>query len=179
MTSFEPMSIPDVMLITPVQHRDNRGVFSEVYVDQITMPRWSQENQSTSYKTGTVRGLHFQRGVYAQTKLVRCAWGSILDVAVDIRPESPTYGQHVSAVLTSDDGTQLLVPKGFAHGFMTLTDNTVVVYKVDNVYNKESEGSLLWNDPDLDIAWYYNEATEISEKDALAPPLRKMHWHHY
>jgi dTDP-4-dehydrorhamnose 3,5-epimerase len=174
MTSFNQTHIDGVLIIQPSIFKDNRGVFSEVYVDKLQMPRWSQDNQSISYKAGTVRGLHFQRGPYAQTKLVRCAWGSILDVAVDIRPESPTYGEHVSAVLTADNGTQLLVPKGFAHGFMTLTDNAVVVYKVDTPYNKESEGSLLWNDPALEIAWYYNEATEISEKDAEAPLLKDI-----
>lgn len=174
MTSFNHTHIDGVLIIQPSIFKDNRGVFSEVYVDHLQMPKFFQDNQSISYKAGTVRGLHYQRGIYAQTKLVRCAWGSILDVAVDIRPDSPTYGQHVSAVLTADNGTQLLVPKGFAHGFMTLTDNAVVVYKVDNVYNKESEGSLLWNDPALDIAWYYNEATEISEKDAVAPLLKDI-----
>jgi dTDP-4-dehydrorhamnose 3,5-epimerase len=138
------------------------------------MPRWAQDNQSISYKAGTVRGLHYQRGIYAQTKLVRCAYGSIIDVAVDIRPDSPTYGQHVSAILSSDNGNQLLVPRGFAHGFMTLTDNAVVVYKVDNVYNKESEGSILWNDPDLGIEWIYLGASEISEKDAAAPLFKDI-----
>lgn len=174
MTSFKRMSIPEVVLITPNQHKDNRGVFSEVYIDELTMPRWVQDNQSISYKAGTVRGLHYQRGVYAQKKLVRCAWGSIIDVAVDIRPKSPTYGQHVSAILSSDNGNQLLVPDGFAHGFMTLTDNAVVVYKVDNLYNKESEGSVLWNDPILNIDWQYLGATEISEKDAVAPLFKDI-----
>ena len=179
MTSFDNMSIPEVLLFSPTQHKDNRGVFSEVYTDHLYMPRWVQDNQSISHKAGTVRGLHFQRGVYEQTKLVRCAWGSILDVAVDIRPKSPTYGQHVSAVLSSENGNQLLVPKGFAHGFMTLTDNAVVVYKVDNLYNKESEGSILWNDPALDIDWQYMGwigmgAAEISEKDAAAPLFKDI-----
>ena len=174
MTSFKRMSIPEVVLITPNQHKDNRGVFSEVYIDELTMPRWVQDNQSISYKAGTVRGLHYQRGVYAQKKLVRCAWGSIIDVAVDIRPKSPTYGQHVSAILSSDNGNQLLVPDGFAHGFMTLTDNAVVVYKVDNLYNKESEGSVLWNDPILNIDWQYLGASEISEKDAVAPLFKDI-----
>lgn len=174
MTFFKQMNIPEVLLITPNQHRDNRGVFSEVYIDELTMPRWVQDNQSISYKAGTVRGLHYQRGVYAQKKLVRCAWGSIIDVAVDIRPKSPTYGQHVSTILSSENGNQLLVPDGFAHGFMTLTDNAVVVYKVDNLYNKESEGSILWNDPILNIDWQYLGATEISEKDAVAPLFKDI-----
>jgi dTDP-4-dehydrorhamnose 3,5-epimerase len=174
MTTFKYMNIPDVLLLTPNQYKDNRGVFSEVYVDHLQMPRWAQDNQSISYKAGTVRGLHYQRGIYAQTKLVRCAYGSIIDVAVDIRPDSPTYGQHVSAILSSDNGNQLLVPRGFAHGFMTLTDNAVVVYKVDNVYNKESEGSILWNDPDLGIEWIYLGASEISEKDAAAPLFKDI-----
>lgn len=175
MTSFERMSIPEVMLITPNQHKDNRGVFSEVYVDHLTMPRWVQDNQSISYKAGTVRGLHYQRGVYAQKKLVRCAWGSILDVAVDIRPDSPTYGQHVAVILSARNARQLLIPDGFAHGFMTLTDDAVVVYKVDNLYNKESEGSILWNDPDLNIKWHYLIGiSEISEKDAAAPLFKDI-----
>lgn len=174
MTTFKYMDIPDVILLTPEQHKDNRGVFSEVYVDHIHMPRWIQDNQSISYNAGTVRGLHYQRGVYAQTKLVRCAWGSILDVAVDIRPDSPTYGVYVSAVLSSDNGNQLLIPRGFAHGFMTLTDNAVVVYKVDNVYHKESEGSIRWNDPDLNIEWRWMRRTELSEKDASAPLFKDI-----
>jgi dTDP-4-dehydrorhamnose 3,5-epimerase len=174
MTSFNHTDIDGVLIISPSLFADSRGVFSEVYKDSSEYPTWIQDNQSISYKAGTVRGLHFQRGEHAQTKLVRCAWGSILDVAVDIRPDSPTYGKHVSAVLSAEIGSQLLVPKGFAHGFMTLTDNAVVVYKVDAPYNKESEGSLLWNDPALDIAWYYNEATEISEKDAVAPLLKDI-----
>lgn len=177
MISFERMSIPDVVLITPDQHKDNRGVFSEVYIDHLNMPRWVQDNQSISYKAGTVRGLHYQRGVYAQKKLVRCAWGSIVDVAVDIRPFSPTYGQHVSVILSAQNGKQLLVPDGFAHGFMTLLDNTVVVYKVDNLYNKESEGSIRWNDPSLNIYWQFpeiSEISEISEKDAAAPLFKDI-----
>ena len=174
MTFFNETHIDGVLAIQPSTFKDNRGVFSEVYVDHLQMPRWVQDNQSISYKAGTVRGLHYQRGVYAQSKLVRCAWGSILDVAVDIRPESPTYGQHVSVILSSDDGNQLLVPRGFAHGFITLTDNAVVVYKVDNIYNKESEGSILWNDPVLNIDWQYLGASEISEKDAAAPLFKDI-----
>jgi dTDP-4-dehydrorhamnose 3,5-epimerase len=169
MTSFERMNIPDVIKIIPDQHVDNRGIFSEVYVDHLTMPRWFQDNQSISYKAGTVRGLHYQRGVYAQAKLVRCVYGSIIDVAVDIRPDSPTYGKHVAEILSSVNGSQLLIPKGFAHGFMTLTDNAIVLYKVDNVYHKDSEAAIRWNDPDLDIGWNYLKATAISDKDAAAP----------
>jgi dTDP-4-dehydrorhamnose 3,5-epimerase len=174
MITFEHTSIPDVLLLTPDQHKDNRGVFSEVYIDHLTMPRWVQENQSISYKAGTVRGLHYQRGVYAQKKLVRCVYGSIIDVAVDIRPNSPTYGQHVAIALSQENGKQLLIPDGFAHGFMTLTDNTVVVYKVNNFYNKESEGSILWNDPTLNICWELLGATAISEKDAAAPLFKDI-----
>ena len=174
MTSFKYMNISDVLLFTPTQHKDNRGIFSEVYVDHLTMPRWVQDNQSISYKAGTVRGLHYQRGEYAQTKLVRCAYGSIIDVAVDIRPDSPTYGQHVAAILSSENGNQLMVPRGFAHGFMTLTDNAVVIYKVDNVYKKETEGAIRWDDPDLAIEWKYLGATAISEKDAAAPLFKDI-----
>ena len=174
MTTFERMNIPDVIKIIPDQHIDNRGIFSEVYVDHLTMPRWVQDNQSISYKAGTVRGLHYQRGIYAQAKLVRCVSGRIIDVAVDIRPESSTYGQYVNAILSSDNGNQLLIPRGFAHGFMTLTDNAIVLYKVDNVYNKDSEGSIRWNDPDLDIGWNYLGATAISDKDAAAPLFKDI-----
>lgn len=174
MTTFNFTHLEGVLIMNPSLFKDNRGVFSEVYKDHPDFPRWIQDNQSISYKAGTVRGLHFQRGEHAQTKLVRCAWGSILDVAVDIRPDSPTYGQHVSAILSDENGRQLLVPKGFAHGFMTLTDNAVVVYKVDAPYNKESEGAILWNDPDLNIDWAYLGATEISEKDAAAPLLKDI-----
>ena len=173
-TSFSCTPIKGVLIFHTNLLKDDRGVFSEIYKDNPNFPNWVQENQSVSYSAGTVRGLHFQRGDYAQTKLVRCAWGSILDVAVDLRPDSPTYGSHVSAVLSQKNGNQLLVPKGFAHGFMTLTDDAVVVYKVDAPYNKESEGSLFWNDPELKIEWRRTEATQISEKDALAPLLKDI-----
>ena len=130
-----------------------------------------QDNQSLS-RHGVVRGLHFQKGEHAQAKLVRVLKGEILDVAVDIRPGSPTFGRHVAVVLSSDNFRQLFIPRGFAHGFAVISDEAVVAYKTDNYYCREAEGAILWNDPALGIDWKL-PASEIilSEKDRMNPPL--------
>jgi len=132
--------------------------------------RFIQDNHSFSAPKGTVRGLHFQAPPHAQGKLVRCIRGSIIDVAVDVRKNSPTYGQHVSIELSAQNANQLWVPEGFLHGFATLEDNTEVVYKVTDYYAPKSDGNIRWNDPSLKINWGIDENTAIlSEKDVIAP----------
>jgi len=126
-----------------------------------------QDNESKSNK-GVLRGLHFQRPPFAQGKLVRVVKGSVMDVAVDIRKDSPTYGKWESRILSEDNKEMFWIPEGFAHGFVTLEDNTVFTYKCTNVYNKESEGSIRWNDPDIDINWNIDNPT-LSEKDRISP----------
>jgi len=132
-----------------------------------------QDNQSLSCK-GTLRGLHFQSPPFAQVKLVRVIIGSILDVAVDIRKESRTYGEYYSTVLTGKNKNMLYIPEGFAHGFLALENDTVIQYKCSDVYNKESEGGLIWNDPDVNIDWGLDFAPIISEKDKLGVLLKEL-----
>lgn len=133
---------------------------------------WVQDNHSRSFANGTVRGLHFQIGPFAQDKLVRCIRGSVLDVAVDIRHGSPTFGQHVTAKLTAEGGEQIFVPKGFAHGFVTLEDGCEVIYKVTNYYSASHDRGVRWNDPALGIDWGVTEKdATLSKKDAVQPML--------
>ncbi len=151
---------------------DERGFFFESYSEKIFeeyLPEihFVQDNQSFSSK-GTLRGLHFQKAPYAQGKLVRVITGSALDVVVDIRKESPTYGQHLTFELNTKDHNMVYVPEGFAHGFVALEDKTTFVYKCTNYYNKESEGGIIWNDPELNINWGV-ENPIVSEKDAILP----------
>ena len=131
-----------------------------------------QDNQSLSQK-GVLRGLHFQNPPFAQGKLVRVIQGSVLDVAVDIRANSPTYGQHISVLLSGENKTIFWIPPGFAHGFVTLEDNTIFTYKCTGVYNKESEGALMWNDPGLNINWGV-ESPLVSEKDQEAASFKSF-----
>ena len=133
-----------------------------------------QDNQAFNAAAGTVRGLHFQQAPHAQAKLVRALRGAIYDVAVDVRPGSATYGQWVGANLTAEGGEQLLVPRGFAHGYQTLTDGCELAYKVDGDYAPQTEGSLLWNDPDVGIAWPWQGEVILSDKDRVAPTLKDM-----
>lgn len=165
-------TIPDLYIVKPNVFEDHRGYFFESYnkenflrngIDQ----NFVQDNESKSAK-GVLRGLHFQKPPFAQGKLVRVMRGSVLDVAVDIRKNSPTYGQWASVELTQDNKWMYWVPPGFAHGFVTLEDSTVFFYKCTNVYNKESEGSILWNDPDLKIDWQM-ENPILSDKDQTSP----------
>ncbi len=163
--------IPDVKLIVPNVFRDNRGYFMESYKESTFREEgininFLQDNQSLSGK-GILRGLHFQAPPFSQAKLVKVVSGAVLDVAVDIRANSPTYGKHVKQILNTENMYQLFIPKGFAHGFVTLEDNTVFQYKCGNYYNKESEGAILWNDEHLNIDWGI-ENPIISEKDQQA-----------
>ena len=172
--------IAEVKLIVPRIHRDHRGFFSETYnkaglADLGANLEFVQDNHSLSVERGVVRGLHFQISPFAQDKLVRVIRGSVFDVAVDIRQGSPTYGKHVVRIISAADWNQFLVPAGFAHGFCTLESNTEVIYKVTNYYSPEHDRGLLWNDPDLGIAWPIAEAEVIlSDKDKKQPRLREV-----
>lgn len=174
----KPLSIPDLKLISPKTFGDARGVFSEVYSQRAFTAAglnftFVQDNQSLSSKAPTVRGLHFQTPPFAQTKLVRCIRGSILDIAVDIRRGSPTFGRHVATMLSEERWEWLLIPVGFAHGFVTLQPATEVLYKVDNYYSAPHDAGILWNDPDLGIDWCLDGRPPIlSDKDTRYPCLR-------
>ena len=176
----EDSNIPAVKVLTPSKHGDRRGFFSEVYNRQALAQAgididFVQDNHSLSAEKGTVRGLHFQTPPFAQDKLVRVVRGAVFDVAVDLRRGSPTYGQHVSVVLSAEAWNQILVPIGFAHGFMTLEPDTEVVYKVSNYYAPDYDKGLLWNDPVLGIAWPLDASAAIlSPKDSNLPKLAEI-----
>lgn len=169
------LKLPEVLAFRPRRFGDDRGYFMETFRDQWfeaagVSVRFCQDNQSHSAQTGTVRGLHFQRVPHAQGKLVRVLAGAVYDVAVDIRPESPTFGQWDGMELTAEGGEQLFIPPGFAHGFMTLADDTLVAYKCTAYYNQAAEGSIAFADPDLAIAWPSLAGPAVlSTKDAAAP----------
>jgi dTDP-4-dehydrorhamnose 3,5-epimerase len=174
-------AIPAVKLVIPKRHGDARGWFSETYRADILAAHgvedhFIQDNQSFSAQAGTVRGLHFQRHPFAQAKLIRALSGAILDVVVDLRRDSPTFGRHVAARLDAANGHQLYVPIGFGHGFCTLEPDTMVAYKVaGGVYSPEHDGALLWNDPDLGIEWPVSEAeAQLSAKDKAAPRFAEL-----
>ena len=176
----EHLNIPDVTLLSPRKHGDRRGFFSETYnrkalaVIGIDID-FVQDNHSYSADKGTVRGLHFQTPPFAQDKLVRVVRGSVFDIAVDLRQGSPTYGRHVSAVLSAQAWNQILVPIGFAHGFMTLEPDTEVIYKVSNYYAPDHDKGLLWNDPALGINWpIADEEAVLSDKDSKQPRLAEL-----
>ncbi len=176
----EELGIPNVKVLTPNKHGDHRGFFSEIYNKKILAEAgididFVQDNHSLSAEKGVVRGLHFQVPPYVQDKLVRVARGSVLDVAVDLRRGSPTYGKHVSVVLSAEEWNQILVPIGFAHGLMTLEPDTEVIYKVSNYYSAEHDKGLLWNDPALGIEWPVAEEEAIlSAKDKVQPRLADL-----
>ena len=160
-----------LLVIKPKIFGDDRGYFFESWSKQSFAKvgldlDFVQDNQSLSSK-GVLRGLHFQNPPYSQGKLVRVIKGAVLDVSVDIRKDSPTYGQHFSVELSEENKTIVWIPPGFAHGFVTLKDNTIFTYKCTGVYHKESEGALLWNDKDLNINWKVNDPL-VSEKDLVA-----------
>ena len=160
-------------LITPNRHNDHRGFFEEIYSRKKYLNfgidiEFVQDNKSVSSKEGTLRGLHFQAPPYAQAKLIRCERGSIFDVAVDIRRGSPTFGEWKGYKLTAANGHQLFVPKGFAHGFMTLEPNSEISYKCSDYYMPETEGSILWSDPSIAIDWPTDLKPYLSKKDASA-----------
>jgi dTDP-4-dehydrorhamnose 3,5-epimerase len=174
------LDIPDVLAITPARHGDARGYFSETYnqrsfAEHGIATRFVQDNHSLSARKGTVRGLHFQTPPHPQAKLVRAVSGSIYDVAVDLRRGSPTYGRVAGAVLSAENGVQLYIPVGFAHGFCTLEDGTEVVYKVSDFYSREHDAALFWGDPEIGVPWPVDEASaHVSEKDAAAPRLSEI-----
>ena len=181
MVEARPLSkLPEVLAFAPRRFGDDRGYFSETFRDAWfeaagVSVRFCQDNQSHSAQAGTVRGLHFQNAPHAQGKLVRVLSGGVYDVAVDIRPGSATFGQWDGLELTADGGEQLYIPPGFAHGFMTLSDNCLVAYKCTAYYNKEAEGSIAFADPDLGIEWPTLATPAIlSEKDAAAPSFAAL-----
>jgi dTDP-4-dehydrorhamnose 3,5-epimerase len=167
---IERTPIKDLIILTPKIFMDDRGYFMESYNHKQWFEHLNvnfiQDNESMSSK-GVLRGFHFQKPPHAQDKLVRVVSGSVLDIVVDIRKSSPTYGQHFKIILSAENKKQLFIPKGFAHGFLTLEDNSIFNYKCSQYYNGESEGSLLWNDPNLAIDWGISDPL-LSEKDTVA-----------
>lgn len=173
---FEDTSIKDVYIIHPKKYGDNRGYFMETYkksdFDQAGLEyNFIQDNQSKS-KKGVLRGLHFQK-TYPQAKLVRCIEGEVFDVAVDLRKTSPTYGKWVGVILSADEGNQFMIPRGFAHGFVVLSETATFCYKCDEVYHPEDEGGIMWNDEDINIDWPYKEEPLLSEKDKKHASLKE------
>ena len=172
--------LQDVKLITPAVFGDNRGFFTESYSDRDFKAAgidfdFIQDNHSLSTQAGVLRGLHFQRGKAAQTKLIRVATGAVLDVIVDLRKGSPTYKQWEGYILSESNHRQLLVPKGYAHGFVTLTDNVNFLYKCDNYYDAEADGGISFKTPELNIDWPIDLDKAItSEKDANQPTLTEF-----
>lgn len=177
--NVERLEIGDVKKITSARFGDSRGYFSEVFKDawfreKVADVSFVQDNESLSAQTGTVRGLHFQLSPFAQGKLVRCLRGALLDVAVDIRHGSPTYGKWVSAELSPENGAQLWVPAGFAHGFMTLQPDTIISYKVTAPYSAEHDRGLRWDDPAIGISWPRMDGYVLSDKDKKQPLLSEL-----
>ena len=179
--TIEKTAIQDLVIINPTVFEDSRGYFFEAY-NQAKFNenginfKFIQDNQSFS-KRGVIRGLHLQINPYAQAKLVRVLEGEILDVAVDLRKNSPTYGQHVSVVLSAENKKQLMVPHGFAHGFSVLSETASVMYKVDQLYYKESERGIRYDDPSLAIDWKLDLSEVIvSDKDIILPSFKDIDW---
>lgn len=174
---FLQTKIEGLVIFEPRVFEDDRGYFFESYnkhlfQDNGITTEFVQDNQSYS-QYGTIRGLHFQKGEHAQAKLVRVVKGKVLDVAVDLRPNSPTYGQYESVVLSDENQKQFFIPRGFAHGFSVLSEEAIFVYKCDNFYNKEAEGGIIYNDPDLNIDWQIPKGQEmISQKDLQLPNFK-------
>ena len=172
---FIKTKIPDVILCKPVIYNDDRGYFFETFKKELfekfigNTVNFSQDNEAKSTK-GVLRGLHYQLPPYAQSKLVRVVKGKVLDIAVDLRKNAATFGQHVSLELSDENKNQLFIPKGFAHGYVVLSDEVIFSYKVDNYYNKESERGIIYNDDDLQINWKLPlEELIISDKDKIQP----------
>lgn len=173
---FIKTKLEGVYIVEPKVFGDHRGFFMESYSGREFEKaglnyEFVQDNHSSSTVKGTLRGIHFQRGDKAQAKLVRCARGVVIDVAVDLRHNSPTYKQWVAVELSEENKRQLLIPRGFGHGFVTLTDHVEFLYKADNYYAPEADGGIRWNDPELNIDWGV-ENPILSEKDANAPLLK-------
>ncbi|HMY41486.1 MAG TPA: dTDP-4-dehydrorhamnose 3,5-epimerase [Chitinophagales bacterium] len=178
-----PTNIPDLLIIEPAIFEDERGFFYESYNQQKFLENglnfdFVQDNHSKS-TFGVLRGLHFQTGIHAQTKLVRVIQGCVIDVAVDLRIGSPTYLQSFSIELSAENKKQLLIPKGFAHGFLVITENCEFIYKCDALYNKEADAGVYFNDPSLNIDWGNIEATNyiISEKDKNLPLVNNAYFY--
>lgn len=171
---IDALPIPDVKLVTPARFQDDRGFFSETYNEEKFKAAgidadFVQDNHSISARAGTVRGLHFQSPPFAQAKLVRVLRGAIVDVAVDVRKGSPTFGKWVSAELSAESGVQIYIPRGFLHGFATLGPDTEIAYKVDNYYSQAHDGAVVWNDATLAIEWGIDPGSAVlSPKDAAA-----------
>ena len=169
--------IKDLLIIEPQLFKDDRGFFYESYnkknLDKIIKIAFVQDNESKSNK-GVIRGLHFQSPPFQQTKLVRCVSGKILDVAVDLRINSKTYGKSFSIELSSENNKQLFVPKGFAHGFQVLSETAIVNYKVDNFYNPKSDSGIIWNDKDLSIDWNFDLKPILSVNDLKLMLFREL-----
>ena len=173
-------AIEGVYIIEPTVFGDERGYFFESYNEERFRSEtgidvhFVQDNESRS-KRGVLRGLHFQKKPYAQAKLVRVVQGKVLDVAVDIRRGSPTFGKHIAVELSGDNHRQLFIPKGFAHGYVVMEDDTVFQYKCDEFYHPEAEGGIAWNDPDIGIDWGVAESDiTLSEKDKRHPLLKEI-----
>ena len=175
--NFIPTKLEGCFIIEPKIINDERGYFMESFNENTFQKgtgkavHFVQDNQSFSSK-GVFRGLHYQTGEHAQAKLVRVLQGEVLDVVVDIRPDSKTFGEYVSVLLTGENQTQFFVPRGFAHGFLVLSDTATFFYKCDNFYNKESEGGIIYNDKSINIDWQFpTDSLIISEKDLILPTL--------
>ena len=173
--------IKGVMIIEPRLFSDERGHFFEsfnqnVFIEKVCKTMFVQDNESKS-SYGVIRGLHFQKPPFAQSKLVRVVKGAVLDVAVDIRRNSPFFGKYVSVELTEDNHRQLFIPRGFAHGFSVLSEEVVFQYKCDNLYAPQYEGAIAWDDPDLGIDWHIpKDKMLLSEKDKIHPRLKEAEW---
>lgn len=176
----EFFDIPGPALITPQRIEDSRGYFFESFKADwfrktIADVDFTQENQSFSRAQNTIRGLHYQTAPFGQGKLLRCLRGAIFDVAVDIRPDSPTFGRWVSATLSAENGLQIWVPEGFAHGFCTLTPDSEVFYKVTRPYSREHDKGIAYDDPEIGVEWPVDPREAItSEKDRMQPPLSSL-----
>jgi dTDP-4-dehydrorhamnose 3,5-epimerase len=175
---FERQKINDVILVKPKVFGDNRGFFMESYKKSDFFANgidveFNQDNHSKSTK-GVLRGLHYQAKPYGQAKLVRCSKGRIYDVAVDIRPNSETFGQYVKVELSEENKQMLFIPEGFAHGFVALTDEVELLYKASGEYNQQADRGLLWNDKDINIDWNIDFEPLLSEKDKVQPTLKEI-----
>ena len=176
MFTFKETKIKDVYIIEPKVFGDNRGYFMETYrkedFDKAGLKyNFVQDNQSKS-KKGVLRGLHYQK-TFPQAKLVRVISGEVFDVAVDLRKNSPTYGEWVGEILSSENKKMLMIPRGFAHGFMVLSETAEFIYKCDEVYHPEDEGGIMWNDPDVGVKWPSDIEPLLSEKDQKHPSLKE------
>lgn len=178
MITVEDTKLEGVKIVTPKVFGDHRGWFMETYSERDLKEagidaHFVQDNRSYSAKKGVIRGLHFQRQPHTQAKLLTCLRGRILDVAVDLRKASPTYKQWIAVELTEENKKQLFIPKGFAHGFVTLTDNVEIMYKCDDFYAPETDSGIRFDDPDIGVDWGISDPI-LSEKDQNAPYLREL-----